>query len=381
MTEDGLQSVASSAATKRTWRRRVLDRRPPSPEAGALASTAQAPAGPAGGATASEELDVLRQLRAEIQGLQVLLQRIREGQATLLTYAPYVEENGAEIDLMIGDIVAWPTRRVVQADDVRFLQNQWQALSCSPVIVRPGEPMLAEEQVKELAMCDLLCSQMVTRIGNCTIPARLNAWLVAGSNGHFLPFHDLFMDEMPRLEDRQRLLRLLASAPGMIHGGIVEPKSGLILPFHHRKRTRVMMCLFLLFLYMTATLGIWKLGASGWQEVPPVQPVFCWLLVVLGFLTHYAIERGKTGDGGGYAAIPLGRPTCVIDARAGAILLKGVLMLIGFFALVLLYETPGVLDFFLVGYGLDSFIGIVSTTLERRGSTRGAELQNALSST
>jgi hypothetical protein len=333
------------------------------------------------------KLDLLRELRAEVQGLQSLLVNVRDGQVTLRTYAGYIERSRREISALFDRIHAvLPDGEVAHGDNIRHIHNQWQMLMCSPIITNPGGELEADIQVKELASCDRLCHEMVSEIGQLTIPASLNRWLLNGWNGYLLSFHDLFSNELPRFEDRQRHLRILASVPGLIRGGIVEPVTGCIFPYHDTWYKRLGICLSIALGYVAVTVGIWNLDLKGWLGVTTAETMpdsalgIRWLLVVLGVLTHFAVSRAKNSSSGAVAVVPLGHPTYVIDARAGIVLLKGMLMLVGFFALLLLdtREMPGHLDFFLVGYSLDSFTGIISASLDQRAATRGAEMAQRL---
>jgi hypothetical protein len=328
-----------------------------------------------------KSLDLLRQLRAEIQDLQALLRSVRDGSASLKTYASYVDDNRSEIEEIFKRIPFQPvTGDVAEGDDKRHIHNQWQLLSCSPIIKLPASSLSVDEQVKEIAMCDQFCQEIVACIGRLTIPARLNDWLKGGWNGYLLPFHDLFADELPRPKDRQTLLKVLAATPGIIEGGIVEPASGLIFPYHHHWYSRWAVCLALMLGFLAATIGIWYLGhmpfalVTGGSQAGDL--VLNWLLVAIGLMTHYAVDRSKGSGEGGVKAIPLGHPAYVIDARAGSVLLKGLLMLLGFGGLLFLVpgERHGHLDFFLVGYSLDSFVGIVSSSLDKQAAARGSEL-------
>ena len=143
---------------------------------------------------------------------------------------------------------------------------------------------------------------------------------------------------------------------------------------------RVAVCGLLALGYLVVTAGIWVFGQTANEPMMGVVPgpsplVLNWLLVVLGVITHYAVDRSKANKSGGATAIPLGHLTYAVDARAGVIIMKGLLMLVGFFGLLFLAPgTPGHLDFFLVGYSLDSFVGIVSLSLDQRAAARGAEV-------
>jgi hypothetical protein len=68
-----------------------------------------------------------------------------------------------------------------------------------------------------------------------------------------------------------------------------------------------------------------------------------------------------------------------IDARAGSILIKMLLMVFGYFGLLFLGgpHNNGHLNAFLVGYSLDSFVGVFSSTLDKKALTRGSAMAKA----
>lgn len=330
------------------------------------------------------ELDLLRQLRTEVQDLQGVLKEVRDGRAMVADYAKYIEKNRAEIGELVGKIAAFQNSEVIPGDNVRHLENLWQVVGDSPVIMTPGTNLTAPEQVRALAVCDQTCDGIIGLLGHLTIPARLNDWLTDAWSGYLLSFHALFTDELPRQEQRQELLQLLASVPGLVEGGLVDPGSGLIYPYHPKKWQRVGVCIGLLVAYVVATAGIWLIGlkaliSSTGTALSASDLLLNWVLVILGLVTHYGVNRSKGGNPG-LGSIPLGHPTCAVDARAGTILLKGLLMLIGFFGLLLLAPKGhgDHLEFFLVGYSLDSFVGILSSSLDQRATARGTELTKAL---
>lgn len=186
-----------------------------------------------------KNLDLLRQLRAEVQDLLSLLHTVRDGLTTLSGHAGYLDEKRKQIDDLFSEIRGvLPDGEVAEGDDLRHLQSQWQLLLCLPIIVAPLAQFAAEEQVRQIALCEKTCEELIGLIGHLTIPNRLNYWLKDSWTGYPLPFHDLFSDELPSVERRQDLLKLLAAAPGLVQGGIVEPTSGLIFPYHKSLRAR-----------------------------------------------------------------------------------------------------------------------------------------------
>lgn len=335
-------------------------------------------------ASKNHKLDLLRQLRAEIQDIRLLLTRVRDGAAMLHDYADYLARNKTEIDELFVEIrEVMPDLYVAGGDNVRHIENLWRQMLCSPILATPAEPLPAEKQVKELALCIGLCREMVALLGFLTIPARLNDWLTAAWAGYLLSFHDLFGDELPEREDRQRLLGFLANAPGLIRGGIVDAKTGLIYPYHQSRWARYGICAGLFLFFVAATVGTGLLGTvKAVQDVSglvsPWRFVAGWGLVLAGVLVHFVIDRAK--DGGGSASVPLGHFSSAVDARAGMVLMKMLLMLGCYFGLLFLGGSGNAtsLNFFLVGYSLDSFGGIFTASMDKKAVALGAALKGKL---
>lgn len=336
------------------------------------------------GSLAAARLATLRELRAEIQDIQTLLENVQEGKTTIAAYAPYIEQNKLEVNALLKRLAEEPRdEAVLPSDSLGHLSNLWLQLLCSSLIGTPQTKIDAEEQVKQLASCIQRCSEMVAQIGNLTIPARLNDILANSWAGYLLSFHDLFGSELPRAEDRLRLLRFLASSPGLIENGIVEPDSGLIFPFHRQLQWRLLVCISLALLFAGVTGGIYLVGhfqlLTELTKLAPYQLLLNWLLVGAGVLVHLAIARSKSSVIGA-VSIPVSHLSAAIDARAGTILLKIVLMLFGYFGLLFLggAENNGHLNAFLVGYSLDSSVGIVANALDKKASVRGTALARSL---
>lgn len=342
-----------------------------------------------------DKLSALRELRAELQDLQALLGRVREGQTTMAEHAPYLVQNRREIAALFRRIIArggGAAGATTAADDVplpadqlRHLINLWQQVLCASILARPDSAISADEQVKQIAACDALLSSMVVCIGNLTIPAKLNEILSTAWAGYLLSFHDLFSADLPVLEDRQRLLRFLAASPDRILNGIVEPESGLIYPYHRDAWRRWLVCLGLLATMVGITWGVSLLSRVQFvvDTVKLGRDVLImdWLLVVAGVLTHLAIDRSK-GSVLGVASIPLSHVSSAIDARAGTILIKMTMMIVGYLGLIFLggQENANHMNAYLVGYSLDSFVGVFSTAMERKAAAKGAALTQALGS-
>lgn len=327
-----------------------------------------------------DKLAVLRELRAEVQDIQTLLGNVQQGKAAIGSYASYLEVNRNEVAALFQRLnsVAENAATAVPSDSIGRLSNLWQQLLCTSVVSMPHSVIDAELLIKELAVCDELCNRIVAYIGHLTIPARLNGMLANAWTGYLLSFHDLFADELPRAEDRQRVLRFLASVPGVLVGGVVEPENGLIFPYHRNLWKRVGVCLSLLLFAVGATVGFALLGqSSGVRELAGVESsglVVNWLLVVAGGLVHLGVDRNK--GSGVKASVPVSHLSAAIDARAGTIVLRLLLMVFAYCGLIFLGGSGNNshLNAFLVGYSLDSFVELFSSTLDKKAAERGSAL-------
>jgi len=328
----------------------------------------------------NDKLAVLRELRAEVQDFQSLLYNVQQGKASIGSYASYIEANRSEVLALFQRLNTTTDApgSEVPSDSIARLSNLWQQLLSTSILSAPRNDIDADVIIKELTVCDELCHRIIAYVGQLTIPARLNAMLANAWTGYLLPFHDLFADELPRAEDRQRLLRYLASVPGVLVGGVVEPENGLIFPYHRSPWKRAAVCLSLLLFVVGATagfalLGYWP-GMSEYSTLHAGDLVLNWLLVIAGGLVHLAVDRNKASSG--QASVPISHLSTAIDARAGTILMKLMLMTFGYCGLIFLggKGNNSHLNAFLVGYSLDSFIELFSSTLDKKAAARGSAL-------
>ncbi len=330
-------------------------------------------------ATGQPQLEQLRVLRAEVQDLQALLGKVRSGDAQLGTYVDYIQKATHEINQLLGNLGG--------SDSNRHLHNVWEQMSDSPLLTAPGGTYSAQDQLHHLSMLDDQCTQMVYQLGALTIPARLNDWLAKARPGYYIPFHAVFADELPVFEDRVRVLNSLAWEPKVIHGGLVDPATGLIYRYSDRPSERII-SLTLLVVGIAATVGI-VIGACFLPIVRwPLQPsslhlvLIAWAAVLAGVIVHVGVSTAKRlqMQAGSPPVIAVGDLPLLISAKLGPILLKLLLALVGFFGLVFAAGVGSVtvLNAFLVGYSLDSVVELFSASLEQRATVQVATLKQQL---
>ena len=325
------------------------------------------------------KLERLRELRAEVQDLQRVLESVRRGESTLKTYSSYVNKTLTDIEELISSIR--------DGDAIRHLHNSWEQMGSNPLLLQPEADFPAQEQLHHL---DLLLGQiqrMVFLVGFLTIPTRVNDWLAQARPGYYIPFHLVFDDELPNQEERVKVLNYLAWSPNAIKWGIIDVANGLIYRYADKAESRRNSFLLLILALAVCTgivLGACYVQMPGWPIRPEHLYSFLvgWSAVLAGVVTHIGVGSVKRARarGGLPPIIAVGDFFMIANAKAGQILLKLLQALIGFFGLVFAAGVDKVTPFnaFLLGYSLDSFIELFSSSIEQRTSAQVATLKKQL---
>ncbi len=321
----------------------------------------------------------LRELRDEIQDLRVALEHVAKGEATLLEYADYIRGTREDVEELLRDIPG--------ADPVRHVTNLWEQIGQSTVIKDPTTAFDPQTLMLQLSLLDTLCRKLVFQVGMITIPERVNDWLRMERPGYYLPFHAVFEDELPDLEDRVRVLNYLAWAPNAVESGLVDAETGLIYRYSPDKRDRrrsfwgVVLALVLATLFIVV---VTYLPIQDWVLQPShLGPLLIgWFAVIIGIIVHIGVGTAKRAQSreGRPPIIAAGDIFLLIDARFGHILLKMLLAMVGFFGLVFTAGPESVTPFsaFLVGYSLDSVVEMFSASLEQRSGDQVLMLKQRL---
>ncbi len=336
-----------------------------------------------------QQLEQLRRLRADVQALQALLQRVRNGTAVLKEYAATVE-----CTLRRGEQWLIETERIQQeGQEVRYLsgdglesvRNIWEQLKACPPLARPScDPATPQELLHHLATLDDHCNQLLYHIGAMTIPDRLNDWLRQSRAGHYIPFHPVFEDELPSPGDRGKVLNQIAWAPKFVEVGLVDPSSGLVYRYDPRPWVQ----------WLTVIVAVGAFVAATWfVSVAPTlldignRPNLLnhWFAVLAGIVVHVVVATAKRTQA--QAALPpvtaIGDLPAVVNARVGQLLMKLILALFGllgsYFASAGVATGFTLFNAFLVGYSLDSVVALFATTVEQRAATQIATIRQQVS--
>jgi len=329
-------------------------------------------------------LPPLRNIRAEIQDLQAVLDQVRKGIVTPAAAAPYIKKTSSDIEILFRQVTG---DNAEFGDTVRHIRNYWEQMVVLPLFQSPEQDFSVERLVHSLDTFDTLNRKMVFYIAMLTVPERIDEWLVNSDPGYYIPFHVVFEDEVPNIEDRTRLLNLLACTPNVLKYGKIESSSGLVYRITLKARD---WGLNLAGIVLTLAIASGLVAGAAFLPFPnwPLNPGYLGVLlasfaaVFVGIFVHILIDKTKTRQDAGslppvFAISDLKR---VLSAQVGSILVKIGLALIGLFGLIFVggITQLNIFNAFLMGYSLDSFIGLFATSAEERSSAQLTAMKEKL---
>ena len=316
------------------------------------------------------QLERLRELRAEAQDLRSVLERLRKGEATVASFAGYLQTTRDDITTCLESISS-------DGDTVRHLRDEWEQMVANPLLQNPNGDLASHDQSRYLTMLDEHIRKIEYFVGFLTIPARLNDWLAKARPGYYIPFHVVFEDELPDPQDRVKILNYLAWSPNAVNGGIVDPVNGLIYRYSDNVRDRLKSLMLLVVAFALATLVVMAaplVSAPGWplQSENLSTLVVSWGALLAGVLVHIGVGGAKRarGEGGLPPVIAVGDLWFLLNAHTGEILQKVLFALVGLFGLIFTAGLANATPFnaFLVGYSLDSVVELFGSSIERQAT-------------
>ncbi|MCI0477578.1 MAG: hypothetical protein L0Y55_15140 [Anaerolineales bacterium] len=376
---------------------------PPSDDEGGKNVKAKPPSDASGSGNWRGELRILR---SEIQDLQRALGRVQSGELTLADCTEYITQTLSDIKPGLNALRQIELKQGDDGDAIRHLLNTWEQVQNCPLLKTPTHAFKAEEQLRYLKALDVAFRELTFQVGYLTIPDRLNDWLEKARPGYYVPFHEVFADEIPVLEDRAKVLKYLSWAPNVLKrekskaGGLVDAASGVIYryslePGHQLNTLTLTILAFIaaaIFVLASVNLQAFTIPFVNWGPFylydlklkPGDQSIVftAWLAILIGIAVHVLVGTAKRAQAQGAlpaVIVPADLPLW-INAKFGNILLKLGLSLIAvfgyLFAVGVSQAQPG--EAFLVGYSLDSFIELFSTSIEQRATAQVATLKKQL---
>ncbi len=331
-------------------------------------------------------LSSLRQLNAEMLDLQDVLTKVQKGDTPLATFAGYIQGTIKDVEDLLAAIKPLAQDPAI-SDTIRHIFNAWEKMKANPLMLVPDGEHEAQEQLHDLALLGEQTGKIIYLCCSLTIPNRLTEWLDSTRPEKYIPFNQVFEDEIPDPDARQRLLNLLAWGDKAVKNGYVDLDAGLIFRYSRSRRDRWMSVLYLLLglaLLTGIVAGACFLSLPGWVLAAAnlTQMLSGWAALLIGVVVHISIGSIKHSRerGGLPAQFASSDIFFLINARLGQILLKLFIALVGFFALVF---TSGIsqltlFNCFLVGYSLDSFVEMFGSSLEKSAAGQVSALQKQL---
>lgn len=336
----------------------------------------------------SADLDQLRNLRTEIRDLQRIIDSVRSGESALQDHVKYIKKTIQDIQDLVPSLDDMEQKHGGE-DAIRHLRNVLERMDENPLLINPEDASRGtEDLLRHATRLEELCRQFLFCVGVLTIPERVNEWLENSWPGYYIPFHAVFAEEMPVYEDRVRVLEHMAWTPKLIPHGIVNPTTGLIYKFSHRRFWLLASVALLAGVVAGVILGLQaapRLFGNAFLSVesqPTVSLVMLWLAVVGGVAFHMIVGTAKQ-----MRSNPERPPIFamrsilpILNAKLGNILFKIALTIVGLVGLIFSVDADKInlLSAFLVGYSLDSVIELFGTSAEQMASSQLASIKKQM---
>lgn len=266
-------------------------------------------------------------------------------------------------------------------------------MQASPILKKLGDPANPPDPQAipgQIQILNDLCKHVVFLIGYLTIPKRLNDWLSRAPFGYYIPFHQVFEDEVPDQDDRTKLLQEISWAPRVLRGGLVDVTSGLVYKYSTDPNVRILSLLAVILALAISVLAIivacnppWG-RPEGWPYSPNnlTDLLGAYFALLLGVIVHVGVGMAKRSQMQDQLP-PVYAPTEIlarVNAQLGRILYRLFLALIALFGMVGIFGLGQAIPYtaFLTGYSLDSVVELIGTTLDSQSSTRVDSLRQQL---
>lgn len=342
---------------------------------------AQAPAGPS--ETSGEPWDrlmgLLRDIRAELQNLLKLAGKLgedlqpKEGPVEEARRTARVQHtrdsirvNGAVVDERLRSLRAffdnhWEYYGWI-ADEATHIENSWEQADLALKRLLDGTTDLESAQL-DLAVVREQLASIVLRVGFLTVPWRANEHLKGLRVGQPFYFHEAFVDEVEKEEDRKKILRFMRSQPTTVEG-VVDVERGVIIRIGTAwRRTATYIAITALLVlcgvaaFISPQVDDW-LKLEGWPvEGAPATLLATYVFIVLGAAAHIGVDALKQARSGEQPFVALDDWLLWVHVKETAILVAVLSLLLGFIGLAWAKQTGWETAFF-VGYSIDSFVDV-----------------------
>jgi hypothetical protein len=358
-------------------------------------------------------LGMLREIRAEVQNLDQVLEEIIESEsiettttraedilATLRGRQSVYDANANQIGTRLGELrqVLGETSTLYDryGDEITYIENYWErttfdwprqdqveqeVLRAAQEEVSTNEPASMTPEELRLAVADEVIrrvhrvrgylNRMVYHAALLTIPGRLNQHLEQVRIGQTLDFNATFKDEVASAEDRRKILEYLNARPNAVQNGIIDVEHAVVYhasPSMARRRQSYIYILLAVVVGGLLSLLVAELGAI--LDIPDwpiaagqgIETLVGYGFTMLGGLVHLgvdAVKQARSSARGSFLALE--DWFVWVHIHEVGIIVGVVSLWIGFIGLLFLNSPAEPVSWqtsFLVGYSIDSFIDL-----------------------
>lgn len=382
-------------------------------------------------------LGILRDIRAEVQNLRMVLtsviergemddERIRaqEVVSAMRSRQPIYTYNKDQVEARIRElrslIVNAPYLYDRYGDEVTHIENFWErvTLNWPPEIPESAEQVLTkeasqatEENKSETANAEAIVAlitladtvvrkaqetvqfidMIIYHAALLTIPGRLNQHLEQLRIGQALSFDMTFKDEVPSTTDRRKILEYLSARPAVVQNGIIDIANGVV--FHASSdggRRRLSYFLIALSVIVGALMTFFIAEAGVWFEIEnwfveegrTRELLIGYSFVIVGGIVHLGIDAVKQARSGTQQTLLAIEDWLLwIHINELGIIIGIMSLWIGFFGLLFIMDEVNWQTAFFVGYSIDSFIDLFLQRFDTAKTAQKALIETQITTT
>jgi hypothetical protein len=266
-------------------------------------------------------------------------------------------------------------------DEIGIIENLWDrcSLELSSILKVEDESSLSSQ----ISTAQSLLHDIIFHAGLITIPSRAYQHLDDLMTGQPLDFHETFKDELPKEEDRLKILQYLSAHPGSIEG-IVVPEKGIIYKAS-RKRSHICKSILLItgMVLVGALICYFAENITGFLAISLPEhaagtSIFtAYLLIMLGGAFHIGIDALKQVRSGEKEFLALEKGFLWIQVKEVPIIMSIFSLWVGLLFLIFYSTAVDWKVAFFAGYSIDS---VVDLFLKRFTTSASATLKSLSSS-
>lgn len=274
----------------------------------------------------------------------------------------------------------------LHGDEIGILENLWERI----VLNLPTSTNLdAADVLSLMPKLEADLNELIFQAGYATIPPRLNQHLRQLRPGRHLDFHGTFEDELPKREDRVKILQMLYQHPLAVEEGIVDVENGVVYRASRKSSRRMasfglILATFLAgiaIIFALANLGSalnlqnWPVNANRFTEL-----LVGYLFITVGGAVHIGIDVLKQARANkSHSFLAIEDMLLWLHVKELSIIAGVASLIVGIVGLALLTSKIDWATAFFVGYSIDSFVDLFLQRFSKTVATNTDALKQKLS--